>query len=117
MSDLSIPDPAGRRRFLATVGLAGLAAGLRVGSAQAQTATPAPATPAPAAPAGPATPTEPSEDARALAAIVQRRYGAHLGPDDLKEITEELDYRLQSGKRLRSAPLVNSDEPDTTFRP
>ncbi len=116
-------EVSGRRRFLAMIGMAGLASSLGIGRALAQSAAPpaAPMAPAPA-PAAAATPApaaaaapEISEDARALAAIVERRYGKHLGGDDLKEITEELEFRLQNGKRLRGASLTNADEPDATF--
>ena len=107
--DASHDDPApGRRRFIALMGLAGFTSALRVPAALAQAAAPAPP---PAAPAE----TPPSEDALALAGIVKRRYGQHLSDDDLKAVTEELEFRLQSGQRLRGAALTNGDEPDATF--
>jgi hypothetical protein len=119
MHDPSAAGVDGRRRFLALVGLAGVSAvmGVRAASAAAPgggstPATPPPATPPPAAPA----PPEISEDARALAAIVKRRHGAHLDDTMLQSITEEIENRLQGGRRLRGVRLANSDEPDATFR-
>ena len=49
--------------------------------------------------------------------MLQRRYPAALTADDVTTIAKDLDFRLQSGTRLRAAKLVNADEPDTTFRP
>ncbi len=60
-------------------------------------------------------PPEIAADAKALAGIVKRRYGQFLSDDDLKSVTEELQFRLQNGKRLRGAKLENGDEPDSTF--
>ncbi len=115
------PPPPGpdRRRFLKTVGVAGLAAAIAP-SALAQSAGPRPAgSPAPAdsaaAPAPPA-PPEISDDARSLAEIVRRRYGAHLTPEQLEAVTRELNNRVQGGRRLRESRLANGDEPDVTFR-
>jgi hypothetical protein len=121
MNGPTAPEDLGRRRFIATVGLAGLASSLGVGGVLAQTPAPAPAAtpaaPAPATtPAAPTAPAGPSEDAYALAGIVRRRYGQHLKSGDLDEIAEELDYRIQNGKRLRGVKLANADEPDSIFR-
>jgi hypothetical protein len=115
-----------RRDFLKLVGLAGLTSALAVPAravAQAAKAA-APADSAKAAkpvmaPADTSQSEEnkpPSEDALALTMIVRRRYGQHLNADQLKAITEELDSRIQSGERLKSAKLENGDEPDVTFR-
>ncbi len=118
----SQPPAPDRRRFLVTVGIAGLSQALMPSMmAIGQTPTPPPvATPAKpdsaAAPATPAAPLEISEEARALAAIVQRRYGRHLTPEQLEAVTRELDGRVQGGKRLRESKLANGDEPDFTFR-
>ncbi|HKQ57398.1 MAG TPA: hypothetical protein VJY35_05985 [Candidatus Eisenbacteria bacterium] len=111
----TVPD---RRRFLKTLGLAGLSSTLVPRAlALAQSATPpAGATPAkPDSVAAPAPPAEISEDARSLAEIVRRRYGKHLTPDQMEAITRELDGRVQAGKRLRESKLTNADEPDVTF--
>lgn len=116
----------GRRRFLRAVGLAGLGSTLAPSVvALAQSVTPPRATPQPAradsakadTTAAAAKPPEISEDARDLARIVRRRYGQHLTPDQLEDITRELDNRIQAGKRLRGAKLGNGDEPDFVFRP
>jgi hypothetical protein len=121
MSHLSQPPAPDRRRFLVTIGIAGLSTALVPGTlAMAQAPTrPAGATSAKpdtaAAPAAPAAPAEISEDARALAAIVRRRYGKHLTPEQLEAVTRELDNRIQGGKRMRETKLANGDEPDFTF--
>lgn len=117
-----LPDSTPRRDFLKLVGLAGLSSTVVAPMrALAQAAKGAPADTAKAAPAMPDTSQAeeakpPSEDALALAMIVRRRYGQHLNADQLKAITEELDFRIQSGERLKSAKLTNGDEPDVTFR-
>jgi hypothetical protein len=123
----------GRRRFLKLVGFAGISSA--VGStmfAWAQTGPPGvnvspkrepspradatSKTPADTTHGGAAKPPEISEDARALAAIVQRRYGKHLNPKQLEAVTTEIDGRIQGGVRLRAVKLANSDEPDVTFK-
>lgn len=115
------PPVTDRRRFLVTVGLAGLSSALVPSAlALAQSATPArggaPAKPdSAAAPAPPAGPAEISEDARSLGEIVRRRYGKHLTPEQLEAVTRDLDGRVQGGKRLRESKLANGDEPDFTF--
>jgi hypothetical protein len=124
-----------RRRFLKLVGFAGLSTA--VGSAMSAFAEPRPprggrrpappraapviASPESAAAApdtsrGAGKPPEISEDARALAAVLKRRYGAHLDDKQLQAVTEEIEFRLQGGKRLRDRKLANSDEPDFTFK-
>ena len=119
-------DSTPRRDFLKLVGLAGLTSTLAVPARSLAQAAKAVTTPSDsakaAAPAMAAADTSqseqnkpPSEDALALAMIVRRRYGQHLNADQLKEITEELDSRIQSGERLKSAKLANGDEPDVTF--
>jgi len=119
-------DSTPRRDFLKLVGLAGLTSTLaaparslaQAAKAVTTSADSARAT-APASVPPDTSHTEqnqpPSEDALALAMIVRRRYGKHLNADQLKEITEELDSRIQSGERLKSAKLQNGDEPDVTF--
>ena len=113
-----VPD---RRRFLKTVGLAGLSSALVPPMmALAQSVTPpagtAPAKPdSAAAPAAPAGPPEISEDARSLTEIVRRRYGKHLTPEQLEAVARELDGRIRAGKTLRDAKLTNGDEPDFSF--
>ena len=108
--------PSGRREFLKLVGLAGLTSTLgapaRVFAQAAKSSAAAPDTSKAAAPAGN---EPPSEDAKALASIVQRRYGQHLDADQLKTITEELQGRIQAGQRLRAVKLANGDEPDFIF--
>ena len=116
----------GRRRFLKAAGLAGLTSALAPNLvAFAQSVTPPAGGATPAKPdsakadstAAPPAPPAISEDARDLATIVRRRYGQHITPEQLEDITRELDNRIQGGKRLRAAKLLNADEPDFTFRP
>jgi hypothetical protein len=123
----SAPDPKlHRRRFLQALGLAGLSTPLTTAAralAQAPGGggpkpSPAPAAAAPpdsaraAAPAG----EEISEDAKALAAIIRRRYGQHLSDEQLASITRDFDGDLKAFQRLHSVRLANGDEPDFTFR-
>jgi hypothetical protein len=111
-----------RRRFLQTLGLAGVtSAFVAPALVRAQSATaPAPAgapTPSPAdTTRAAAPPGEISEDAKALAGILSRRYGDHLTPEQLDSIRKDLDGDLQATKRLRAVKLGNADEPDFTFR-
>ncbi|HVP13939.1 MAG TPA: hypothetical protein VMS88_00265 [Terriglobales bacterium] len=111
-----------RRRFLQTLGLAGVTSALVAPALVRGQGTPAPVpaggpAPAPAdttraaAPAG-----EISEDAKALAGVIERRYGDHLTPEQLDSIRKDLDGDLQATKRLRAVKLGNADEPDFTFR-
>ena len=112
----TVPD---RRRFLKTVGLAGLSSALAPSLvALAQAPTPPAGTaakPDTTALPPPAGPPEISEDARSLAEIVRRRHGKHLSAEQLEAVTRELDGRLQGGKRLRETKLANGDEPDFSF--
>ena len=118
MSRLPQPPFTDRRRFLVTVGLAGLSSTLVPSAlAFAQSATP-PSGGAPAKPdsaAAPAAPAEISDDARSLGEIVRRRYGKHLTPEQLEAVIRDLDGRIQGGKRLRESKLANGEEPDFTF--
>jgi len=109
----------GRRGFLRLLALVGMSSA--VGRASFSLAADPPSKPAKAAApadtaanAAPA-PTPPSEDALALAGIVERRYGRHLSPEQLAEVTRELDGRVRQGEALRKLALSNSDEPDFTF--
>jgi hypothetical protein len=122
------PDATPRRDFLKLVGLAGLSSTLVAPARSLAQAAKAVTTPADSAkvtaPAMAPRDTSqseenkpPSEDALALTMIVRRRYGQHLNADQLKAITDELDFRIQSGERLKSAKLENGDEPDVIFHP
>ena len=126
--DAPAPD---RRRFLKLltwVGMSSVLASQTVGFAAAQSskgakATSKPATPPPAATPMPApadssaSPKPPSDDAKALASIVDRRYGKYLTPEQIEKITRDLDQRIQAGRRMRDVVLRNDEEPDTVFRP
>lgn len=112
-------SPVPRRRFLKTLGLAGITTAVAPAMSLAQSSTPggsAPAPPTTAPKAEPQKPEPPSDDAKALASIIERRYGQHLSKEQLASITRDFDGDLQGGKRLRGAKLENSDEPDAIFR-
>ena len=106
---------SGRREFLKLVGLAGLSSTLGTPARALAQAAKSAVTPAAPDTSKAAAPPPPSEDAKALASIVQRRYGQHLDADQMKAITEELENRVQGGQRLRASKLANGDEPDFTF--
>jgi hypothetical protein len=113
---------SGRRRFLQLVGLAGLASAAQsISQAWSDTRSYSGSPPAPT-PARPDSarssdsgPTPPTEDARALASILQRRYGKHLSTKQLEAVTREIDNRLEGGRKLRDSRLANRDEPDFVF--
>jgi hypothetical protein len=114
------PGPE-RRRFLRLLALAGLSS--VVGAAMAQTpggsrpTSPAGAAqPAAAPPVDTAAAPPPSAETVALAGIVRQRYGDHLDAAQFAKVTEELEQRVQSGRRLRAVKLGNHEEPDFTFR-
>ena len=112
MSHDDAPPQSERREFVKLLALIGMSSALGgVPLALAQTP------PKPAEPAPPAPPSEPeiSEDARALAAIVERRYGKHLTPAQLEAVTQEIDRRLRLGRALRDIEFKNGDEPDFVF--
>lgn len=124
------PEPSeARRRFLKTLGLAGLSSALApAAAAMAQTSAPGPAiyppgvhppkgAPAAPAPGAASKPEPPSEDAHALAAIIKRRYGKHLDHKQIESITRDFDGDLKAAQKLHDVKLANGDEPDVTFRP
>jgi len=118
-----------RRRFLKTVGLAGLTSALAPAAGALAQAPGAgapiyppgvqpPKTAAPGTPgAGPVKPEPPGPDARALADIIKRRYGKHLTHEQLESVASDFDGDLKAAKRLHDVKLTNGDEPDVTFRP
>jgi len=116
MARSSRSTPHDRRRFLKLVALATLSS--TVGSSmKAYAQKPVAAKAPPAAPdTAAAKPPEIGEDARALAAIIKRRFGTHLTDEQLEAVTRQLDGAVQSGKALRGVKLANGDEPDVTFK-
>jgi len=112
MSDPNEPRAFDRREFLQLLGAAGLASVLPLASEASAQAAPPPA----ATPAAPSAPTAPSEDARALSAILQRRYPGRFTNAQSESITRDFEGDLALGKRLRGLKLKNSDEPDSTFK-
>ena len=116
MSESDAARSFDRREFLKWLGAASLAVALPgvAGTAQAQALAP-PVVPT-ATPVPPATDTAPSEDARALTAILQRRFLDRLTPAQWESVARDFDGDLAQGKRLRGLKLANGDEPDVTFR-
>ena len=124
------PEPSeARRRFLKTLGLAGLASAMApAANAIAQSSASGPAiyppgvpppkgAPSAVAPGTAAKPEPPSEDAQALAAIIRRRYGKHLDHKQIESITGDFDGDLKAAQRLHDVKLANGDEPDFIFHP
>ena len=119
-----------RRRFLKSIGIAGVSSALAPAAlALARSAAPPgsyppgvppprgkAATPAPAPAAG-AKPEPPSEDARALGEIVRRRYGKQWSPEQAQSVVSDFDGDLKAAQRLHDQKLENGDEPDFTFHP
>ena len=112
-----------RRRFLKLLGLVGMSSALSppvLAFAQVPPGSGRPGAPEPAASdsagAQGTKPPEISDEARTLAQIVAKRYGAHLTPEQLEAVTREIDSRVTGGKKLREAKLANHDEPDFTFQ-
>ena len=56
-----------------------------------------------------------SQDARALAAVLKRRYGEHWSADQLRSVATGLDDDHKAAARLGEVKLANSEEPDFTF--
>ena len=118
--------PADRRRFLKTVGLAGISSALAAAATSVAQSPPGavPAKPESTVPAAPADtlqgaaakPPEISEDARSLAAIIERRYGQYLSKEQLEAVTKDFDGDLKATTRMREVKLGNADEPDSVFR-
>jgi len=114
MPDSESALPFDRRRFL-QVTAAAAASMLTASVASAQTASPAPKpTPAPAAP--PATPTPPSDEARALTAILQKRFPDRLSAEQWDAVARDFEADLGAGRRLAAMKFSNADEPDASFR-
>ncbi len=120
MENASDPAAGDRRRFLQLLALVGLSSAVAgaawSGQGPAPTAAPGAASPPAPDTTGAGKPREISADARDLAGIVRRRYGRHLDEQQLGEVTDEIDGRLESGRRLRAVKLGNHEEPDFTFR-
>ncbi len=123
MSQPQEPDRA-RRRFLKTLGLAGLTSALAPAALSlAQTSQPiyppgvAPPKTAPKPAGGAGAPEPPAEDAKALAAIIKHRYGQHLNGEQIDSIARDFDGDIKAAKRLHDVKLANGDEPDVTFHP
>jgi len=111
-----------RRRFVGLLGWAGAVAVAPGGPALAvaartrrDAANPPPVSPEKQPAATPENP-EASEDARALAAVLERRYGEHWSAEQLKSVTLDLDGDLKAAQRLREMKLGNGEEPDFTFK-
>jgi hypothetical protein len=106
-----------RRRFLKTVGMAGISSALVAPALSgAQVTAPGGVAPAPADTAKATAPPEVGEEARALAGIIERRHGQQLSREQLESIARDFDGDLKALKRMREVKLGNGDEPDFTFR-
>lgn len=61
----------------------------------------------------------PKEEIKPLAAamtgVITAQYGAHLTPEEVREVEKDFNESMSGLDRLRQIPLVNSDEPDFTF--
>ena len=57
-----------------------------------------------------------TEEAKALADLAKQRYGKYLEDDEIAGLTEDLNYGVRAGERLRKAELTNADEPDFIYR-
>ncbi len=112
MSDSNGPRAIDRREFMQLLGAAGIASMLPVASA-ALAQSPTPST---AVPTTPTAPAAPSEDARALTAILKRRYPDRFSDAQWESIARDFEGDLSLGKRLRGVKLKNSDEPDSIFK-
>ena len=117
------PRHTSRRWFLRTVGAASAVlpfAPLVTAGALAQppAANPptTPAVPAPAPPPAPDASSEFAADARTLAELVERRFGARLSATDKDAVRADLQDGLESGRTLRNLDLSNADEPDVIFQ-
>ncbi len=121
---MSEPTPD-RRRFLRTVGLAGLSSTLipsALSLAQTKPDTRPPLSPpvkalVPADTSATAKKEPISEDAKALAEIIRRRYGKFLTSEHIASIADDFDGDVKASPRLHAVKLANGDEPDFTFRP
>ena len=60
--------------------------------------------------------SEVSEDARALAAVLQRRHGEHWTAEQRQSVASDLDGDLKAAQRLHEVKLANGEEPDFTFK-
>ena len=100
---------AARRSFLAS-----LAAAPLLPAALAQVAPDPPRPPSPS-PSAAAAEGAPGPVALALAEAARHRFAAHLEPGDPERIAKAIQGNLQAADRLRRVPLLNADEPVTTF--
>jgi hypothetical protein len=111
----------GRRRFVQLMGWAGAAAvahggpALAAGAQKSKAANRPVPTPSPSPTPSPG-PDAISDEARALAEVVKKRYGANVSQEDLETIAKDLDGDLKAIQRLRETKLANGDEPDMTFK-
>jgi len=110
----------GRRRFVQLMCWAGAAAAAHGGPALSAAAQKSKVAnrpvPTPPPSPSPSPGSEISDEARALAEVVKRRYGANVSPQDLETITKDLDGDVKAIQRLREVKLANADEPDMTFK-
>ena len=56
-------------------------------------------------------------DTSELFAMVQRKYGDRLSPEQLEEVRKGVERIAEQARALRSVPLQNGDEPWSVFTP
>ena len=109
-----------RRRLLQLLGLAGALPGLalvsRMGVAAEGDDKAKPAEEKAAQESAAGDEPEITEEAKALADLAKQRYGKYLEDDEIAGLTEDLNYGVRAGERLRKAELTNADEPDFIYR-
>lgn len=110
----------GRRRLLQLLGLAGALPSLALLSRMAGAAEgddkSKPAEHKPAQESAASDEPEITEEAKALADLARQRYGKYLHDDEIAGLTEDINYGVRVGVRLRKAELTNADEPDFIYR-
>ena len=115
MPDSRDPRAIDRRAFMqmtAAAAAAAAAGGLAPAASFAQSPVPS----APAPPAAPDAAAVISDDARALTAMLQRRFEGRLTAEQWEAVARDFESDLGVSKRLRAFPVMNADEPDSTFR-
>lgn len=108
------PRAIDRRAFMQMTAAA--AAATAAGLVPAASSAPSPAPSVPAAPSPPEAPAALSDDARALTAMLQRRFENRLSPEQWEAVARDFESDLGVSRRLRAFPVTNADEPDSTFR-
>ncbi len=99
-----------RREFALTIGAATLGSCVR-----APSLPPAPVVPAAATPPSPADAEANAPLAEAMTQLVRHRYGAHLSPEQLSAVRNDIRDGLRASDRLRAVLLPNATGLDAVF--